>query len=488
MNLGLFKIWLAKYGSVAAIGAGAVDTAELAADAVDGTKIEDDAVDSEHITDGAIDPAHLATNSVTTVKIADGAVTGDKIAAGTILATDVADGAITNAKINAGANIDLSKIAIASGKVMIGDGSTIGVAYTISGDITISSTGVAAIVAGTIINADINASAAILFSKLENLDSGKILVGSAGNVPTEVVMSGDVAIIADGTTTIQEGAVDVAMIEGLASTEFIIGVDGTAANNAKVTMSSDVTMDNAGATTIAALAIDNGKVATAAAIVVTKLEGLAAGALLIGVDGTGANNLKAVLSGDVTMDATGDVTIAAAAVEETMLARTKYPTRLSLVDCHPVAAVKDALPDAPDSTSLGLADAAGSLLLGTSTNNTAESESIAFDLIIPDSYVDGALLDVRIRGKVSVNRDTAQTFDLTAKIMGDTLGGDIVTTTIETVTNAFADYDFAINPAGVVAGDKLHCVLTVAMNDGGGGSGAGVPSVSRIALMSTNRA
>lgn len=64
-----------------------------------------------------------------------------------------------------------------------------------------------AITDGTIANVDIANSAAIDFSKLASLTSGRILVGSAGNVATAVVMSGDVAIVAAGTTTIQANSV-----------------------------------------------------------------------------------------------------------------------------------------------------------------------------------------------------------------------------------------------------------------------------------------
>lgn len=68
------------------------------------------------------------------------------------------------------------------------------------------------IAAGTIVNADISAAAAIAFSKLAALTSGNIIVGSAGTVPTSVAMSGDVAIIASGATTIQNNAVTTAKI------------------------------------------------------------------------------------------------------------------------------------------------------------------------------------------------------------------------------------------------------------------------------------
>ena len=75
-------------------------------------------------------------------------------------------------------------------------------------DLTITgSTLTADIVALSITNAMINASAAIAFSKLAALSSGNILVGSAGNVATSVAMSGDATIIASGALTIANNAV-----------------------------------------------------------------------------------------------------------------------------------------------------------------------------------------------------------------------------------------------------------------------------------------
>jgi hypothetical protein len=76
-----------------------------------------------------------------------------------------------------------------------------------TGDIAITNTGVTSIQAGAIVNADINAAAAIDFSKLAALTSGNIIVGSAGTVPTSVTMSGDATIIASGALTIANNAV-----------------------------------------------------------------------------------------------------------------------------------------------------------------------------------------------------------------------------------------------------------------------------------------
>ncbi len=56
--------------------------------------------------------------------------------------------------------------------------------------------------AGSITNTEINASAAIAYSKLAALTSGNILVGSAGNVATSVALSGDATIVASGAISL----------------------------------------------------------------------------------------------------------------------------------------------------------------------------------------------------------------------------------------------------------------------------------------------
>lgn len=79
---------------------------------------------------------------------------------------------------------------------------------------------------GSIVNADINAAAAIAFSKLAALPSAQILVGSAGNVATAVAMSGDVAIANTGATTIQAGAIDLAMLSAGITPSHVIKAAG----------------------------------------------------------------------------------------------------------------------------------------------------------------------------------------------------------------------------------------------------------------------
>lgn len=110
--------------------------------------------------------------------------------------------------------VDASSISttLADGDIFIGNASNVATARAVTGDVVISNTGVTSISSGVIVNADINASAAIAYSKLAALPSGDILVGSAGNVATAVAMSGDATISNVGALTIANDAITTAKI------------------------------------------------------------------------------------------------------------------------------------------------------------------------------------------------------------------------------------------------------------------------------------
>ena len=90
---------------------------------------------------------------------------------------------------------------VANGMSLKLDGATLSLG---GGGIKIADSGVA--------NAQVSASAAIAFSKMESVTSGRLLVGSAGNVPTAVALSGDATIIASGAMTIANDAISTAKI------------------------------------------------------------------------------------------------------------------------------------------------------------------------------------------------------------------------------------------------------------------------------------
>lgn len=115
----------------------------------------------------------------------------------------------SNWSLDAGSN---TAIGLTNGHIFVGNASNIATDVAMTGDVTITNAGVTAISAGVIVNADINASAAIAYSKLAALTSGNILVGSVGNVATSVVMSGDATIVASGALTIAANAITTAKI------------------------------------------------------------------------------------------------------------------------------------------------------------------------------------------------------------------------------------------------------------------------------------
>lgn len=139
----------------------------------------------------------------------------------------IAADVIVNADINAAAAIAFSKLAaLPSAQILVGSAGNVATAVAVTGDVTITNAGVTAIAAGVIVNADINAAAAIDFSKLAALTSGNILVGNAGNVAASVAMSGDVAISNAGVTTIQAGAIDLAMLSAGITPSHVIKFGG----------------------------------------------------------------------------------------------------------------------------------------------------------------------------------------------------------------------------------------------------------------------
>lgn len=152
-----------------------------------------------------------------------------------------------------------------NGDIFVGNGANVATGVVPSGDITLTNTGVFGIAAGAIVNADINAAAAIAFSKLATLASANILVGSAGGVPTSVAVTGDIAISNTGVTSISAGsiinldinaaaAIDFSKLATLASTNILVGSAGGVATS--VAMTGDVTISNTGVTTIGAGTID----------------------------------------------------------------------------------------------------------------------------------------------------------------------------------------------------------------------------------------
>ncbi|MEA2105260.1 MAG: hypothetical protein U9P82_00840, partial [Bacteroidota bacterium] len=125
--------------------------------------------------------------------------------------------------------------AFTDGNMLIGDGITLN-SVDISGDIDIANNGVAAISDGVIMDADINANAAI--------DATKIADGTVTNTEFQYINS----LTSNAQTQINDINTDIGDLNTLTDGAIYLG-DGT--NTAQeVTLSGDVTMDNGGVTAI----------------------------------------------------------------------------------------------------------------------------------------------------------------------------------------------------------------------------------------------
>ncbi len=149
--------------TTAKIANSAVVTSKLGDTSVTTIKIADDAVTSDKIADNAISQIHISDASVGTNEIDSLAVTTAKIADSAVTTAKIEDLNITEAKINAAAVTadKIGSLAVTEGKIADGAVSTVKIA-----DSAITTGKIAN---GTIIDADINASAAIAQSKIDGL-------------------------------------------------------------------------------------------------------------------------------------------------------------------------------------------------------------------------------------------------------------------------------------------------------------------------------
>lgn len=124
----------------------------------------------------------------------------------------------------------------------------------VSGDVTVNSSGVAAIGSGVVVNADVSASAAIAHSKLANATAGQVLLGTTTTgVVTATTVSGDVTITGAGVTAIGAGVIvdaDVNASAAIAATK----ISGTAVVRSDYT-AKGVLLSASGASTPVALTV-----------------------------------------------------------------------------------------------------------------------------------------------------------------------------------------------------------------------------------------
>ena len=131
---------------------------------------------------------------------------------------------------------DLTMATNTSGAALIGDGTNFN-PVVISGDISIGTSGTAAIGSGVVVNADVSSSAAIAFSKMENLTASRALYSNgSGDVTVSDVTSTELGYL-DGVSSAIQTQLDAkqATITGSATT---IDTESLTASRAVVSNSS----------------------------------------------------------------------------------------------------------------------------------------------------------------------------------------------------------------------------------------------------------
>ena len=145
---------------------------------------------------------------------------------------------------------DLTMATNTSGAALIADGTNFN-PVVISGDISIGTTGTAAIGSGVIVNADVNSSAAIEFSKMENLTASRALYSdSNGDVTVSDVTSTELGYL-DGVSSAIQTQLDAkqATITGSATTidtESLTASRAVISNSSQKIAVSDVTSTELG--------------------------------------------------------------------------------------------------------------------------------------------------------------------------------------------------------------------------------------------------
>lgn len=254
--------------------------------------------------------------------------------------------------------IDITGSALASAKVLVGNGSGIAAAVDLSGDATVDNAGAVTIANDAVSAAKMSSTVAgtdgAIFKSSQTPDAvteldvprGNVIVGTAGDVglldmgaaagnimvddgndPASVAMGGDATMAADGTVTI--GAKKVAAAKMYSAAQGVL-LRGDAANavselNAKTSgqlvmgdgtdvvslaMSGDVAIDGTGDTEVSDLTIASqaqGDILRRGAAAWERLVAKTVGQILLG-DGT--DLISAAMGGDATIDAAGAVTLA----------------------------------------------------------------------------------------------------------------------------------------------------------------------------------
>ncbi|NLN30107.1 MAG: hypothetical protein GX158_02540, partial [Bacteroidales bacterium] len=215
---------------------------------INGNDIAPAAIVNEHISPGAIVNEHISSDAgIDATKLIDGSVSNTELGYINTLSGNVQDqlnnlslqidniNTLEDGMIYLGDENNIAQEVLMTGDVTI---SNAGVTTISDGSVTSEK-----IRDNSIVNLDINSDAGIEFSKLEALPAASIILGNSLGVPSATAISGDATISSTGVVTV--GGINGAALGTTTATDNnILVADGTRWNS--VAMSSDATIDNTG--------------------------------------------------------------------------------------------------------------------------------------------------------------------------------------------------------------------------------------------------
>ncbi len=351
---------------------GTIATADIAAGAITGGLagvIADGSITADDLGTDSVGSAEIATDAVGSDEIAADAVTASEIATGAVTTTEILDGTISTTDMASGGNdklfstdaagnvtwIDKSTIGVptlTSGQMIVGDAAGDATAVTITGDATISNTGVLTLATDSVgsdeiatdaVGSDEIAADAVTASEIatDAVGSDEIATGavttaeiSDGTIATADIAAGAITgglngVIADGSITSDDLAAD-----SVTASEIATGAVGSDEIATDAVTASEIATDAVGSDEIAANAVTASEIATGAVTTTEILDGtiatadIAAGAITGGLTGVIADDsitaddlaIDSVTASEIATDAVDSDEIAADAVTASEIA------------------------------------------------------------------------------------------------------------------------------------------------------------------------